>query len=79
MGSSRLYFRVYFTIPLTHPNATDEDESHPNTKILESIEKQWLKLDQDLFIACFFLNPFINPSLHNPNNLTVAILMGIIH
>jgi len=74
-------YRVYTRLRVsdrTHPDAVEEDNSHPVTKILDSIEKRWLKLDQDLFITCFFLNPFINPSLRNANNLTVAVLMGII-
>ena len=60
------------------PDADDEDESHPVTRILESIKKQWLKVDQDLFLACFWLNPFVNPFLHNTDVLPVAVLMGII-
>jgi hypothetical protein len=62
----------------THPDAVEEDKDHPVMKILKSIEKRWLKIDQDLFITCFFLNPFINSALRNNNSLTVAVLMGII-
>jgi hypothetical protein len=74
-------YQVYTKLRIsdrTHPDAVDEDANHPVTKILESIEKRWLKTDQDLFIVCFFLNPFINPTLRNANNLTIAVLMGII-
>jgi hypothetical protein len=62
----------------TCPDAEDEDESHPVTSILKSIEKCWLKADQDLFIACLWLNLFISRSLINNNTLPVAVLMVII-
>ncbi|PCH38738.1 hypothetical protein WOLCODRAFT_44498, partial [Wolfiporia cocos MD-104 SS10] len=41
------------------------------------LEKRWAKADQDLFIACLFLNPFINSNLIDANTLSVAIIMGI--
>lgn len=69
-------YQVYTKLRIndhTHPGAADEDADHLVTKILESIEKRWLKTDQDLFIACFFLNPFIDPALHNANNLTSGV------
>jgi hypothetical protein len=74
-------YRIYTKCRIndrSHPDRAEEDIDHPVTSILDSIEKRWLKLEQDLFIACFFLNPFINPALRNSNNLTVAVLMGII-
>ncbi|KAG2353245.1 hypothetical protein BDR07DRAFT_1236696, partial [Suillus spraguei] len=37
--------------------AGDEDESHPATSIINSIEKRWERTDQDLFIIALFLNP----------------------
>ncbi|OJA19397.1 hypothetical protein AZE42_11562 [Rhizopogon vesiculosus] len=37
--------------------AEDEDESHPVTFIINSIEKRWKRADQDLFIVALFLNP----------------------
>jgi len=61
--------RIYVDIrrkDRTTPDAADEDEDHPVTTIINSIEKQWTKADQDLFIACVFLNPFIKTSLFNP-------------
>ncbi|KAG6806668.1 hypothetical protein H0H92_010455, partial [Tricholoma furcatifolium] len=62
----------------TFPTTSDEDMSHPLTSILESIEKRWLKCDQDLYLACFWLNPYINPNLRNDNALPIAVLFGII-
>jgi hypothetical protein len=59
--------------------SSQSTEDHPVTRILQSIEKRWLNADQDLFIACFYLNPCINPPLRNRNNLPAAVLMGIIH
>ncbi|KAF8874902.1 ribonuclease H-like domain-containing protein [Infundibulicybe gibba] len=60
------------------PNNPEEDENHPIIAIVHSIEKRWAKVDQDLFIAVLFLNPFINPKLRNSSNLTLAMIMGII-
>ncbi|KAL6303689.1 ribonuclease H-like domain-containing protein, partial [Sparassis latifolia] len=34
--------------------------------------------DQDLFITCLFLNPFINSSLLNGTTLSMTVIMGII-
>lgn len=75
-------YHVYSTL-LIHDqsqlNTIDEDANHhPATKILESLDKRWLKLDQDLFITCLFLNPFVNRSLINDNALPTAVLMGMI-
>jgi hypothetical protein len=36
------------------------------TAILESIEKQWAKADQDVFIAAVLLNPFVKASPFSP-------------
>ncbi|KAF8873343.1 ribonuclease H-like domain-containing protein [Infundibulicybe gibba] len=60
------------------PNNPEEDDNHPVIAIVHSIEKRWAKVDQDLFIAALFLNPFINPKLRNSSNLTLAMIMGII-
>ncbi|KAF8227760.1 hypothetical protein L208DRAFT_1379644 [Tricholoma matsutake] len=46
--------RIYIDIRIkdrTRPNAAGEDDSRPVTAIIDSIEKQWRKADQDLFIA----------------------------
>jgi hypothetical protein len=68
-------FRTYICIA--------EDEGtvhgrHPVSAILESIEKRWAKADQDLFIACLFLNPFIRGQLFNPNVIPLAVIIGIL-
>jgi hypothetical protein len=60
------------------PGAEDKDADHPCTTILKSIEKRWSKVDQDLFIACVFLNPSLKTSLFNPQKMTVAVLIGIL-
>ena len=62
----------------TSPNALHEDDDHPVTTIINSIEKCWSKADQDLFIACVFLNPFIKSSLFNPQSMTLAMVLGIL-
>jgi hypothetical protein len=36
------------------------------TAILESIEKQWAKVDQDVFIAAIILNPFVKTLAFSP-------------
>lgn len=74
-------YRVYKKLVIqdrTKPDAVEEDRDHPITSILESIEKRWLKADQDLFIVCWFLNPFLDASLRNQNNLPLAVIMGIV-
>jgi hypothetical protein len=50
------------------PGAEDEDVDHPCTTILNSIEKRWSKVDQDLFIACLFLNPSLKASQSTEND-----------
>ena len=73
--------RIYIDIRCkdrTTPDAADEDEDHPVTTIINSIEKRWTKADQDLFIACVFLNPFIKTLLFNPQSMTLAMLLGIL-
>jgi len=62
----------------TTPDATYEDNDHPVTTIIDSIEKHWNKADKALFIACLFLNPFDKASHFNPNNMTVAVLISIL-
>lgn len=59
------------------PLAEDEDESHPVTSIINSIEKRWERADQDLFIMALFLNPLINANLINGRVLPPGVLMGI--
>jgi hypothetical protein len=46
--------------------------------IIKSIEKRWIKADQDLFVAWVFLNPFIKTSLFNPHSMTLAMVLGIL-
>jgi hypothetical protein len=73
--------RIYVDIQRkdrTTPDAADEDEGHPVTTIINSIEKRWTKADQDLFVACVFLNPFIKTSLFNPQSMTLAMLLRIL-
>jgi hypothetical protein len=73
--------RIYIDIrhnDQTTPDAVDEDEDHPVTTIINSIEKRWTKADQDLFIACVFLNPFIKTSLFNHQSMTLAMLLSIL-
>jgi hypothetical protein len=48
------------------------------TAIIKSIEKRWMKADQDLFIACVFLHPYFKMSLFNDHTMTVAVLLGIL-
>ena len=67
------------TADRTHPHAVSEDDDHPVTAVIHSIEKRWAKVDQDLFISAFFLNPFINRKLRNGSNLTLSVIMGMIH
>jgi hypothetical protein len=77
----RNLFRVYSDLRIQDhsvPDAADEDESHPVTAIIDSIEKCWIKADQDLFIACLFLNLMFKLSLFNPQKMPVAILTRII-
>lgn len=74
--------RVYIDIRTkdrSSPNAVEDDDDHPVTTIIDSIEKQWKKADQDLFIACVFLNPFLKATLFNPTKLSIAMLLGILH
>jgi hypothetical protein len=61
------------------PDALDEDDDHPVTTIINSIEKWWSKADQDLFVACVFLNPFIKTSLINSQSMTLAMILGMLH
>jgi hypothetical protein len=73
--------RVYIDIrskDRTSPDADYEDNDHPVTAIIDSIEKRWKKADQDLFIACIFLNPFLKMSLFNCSKLSVAMVLGIL-
>jgi hypothetical protein len=73
-------YRIYVDIrnkDRSSADAADEDDDHPITTIINSIEKRWSKADQDLFVACVFLNPFIKISLFNPQMMTLAILLGI--
>lgn len=46
--------------------------------ILASLEKQWKKADQDVFITAMFLNPFIRGSLLNKASLTDIDLYAIL-
>jgi hypothetical protein len=73
--------RIYVDIHIkdrTTPNAAEEDDDHPVMAIINSIEKRWKKADQDLFIACVFLNPFLKAWLFNPKKLSIAMLLRIL-
>src|SRR3954467_5110598 len=59
-------------------NGEEEDDSHPVKTIIDSVEKRWAKVDQDLFISCFFLNPFISRSLLNASKVPLAYILGIL-
>ena len=61
------------------PDALNEDDDHPITTIINSIKKWWSKADQDLFIACVFLNPLIKTSLFNPQSMMLAMILGMLH
>ncbi|TFY79124.1 hypothetical protein EWM64_g4889, partial [Hericium alpestre] len=61
-----------------HPESSMTEEEHPVTSILESIEKRWRKADQDLHIAAFFLNPFINNQLLDSDVIPISMMMGIL-
>lgn len=54
------------------------NESHPVTSIIKSIEKRWAKADQDLFIACLFLNPLIDFQLLNQSTVPLGVIFGIL-
>jgi len=70
--------RIFFVISTScSPLAEDEDESHPVTSIINSIEKRWERADQDLFITALFLNPLVNAKLFNSHVLPPGVLMGI--
>lgn len=69
-------YRMYHEISATEGTI---DGLHPVSVILESIEKQWAKADQDLFITCLFLNPFFRAQLFNVNMIPLAVLIGIVH
>ena len=62
----------------TSPDADYKDEDHPCTSILKSLEKCWIKADQDLFIGCVFLNPNFKNLLFNPQKMTTAMIIGIL-
>jgi hypothetical protein len=73
-------YRTYVNLRIvdrSHPLAEDEDESHPITSIINSIEKRWERADQDLFILALFLNPLINANLFNSSVLPPGVFMGI--
>jgi hypothetical protein len=57
-GSLAIYYRDIKT--------TDSANILGATAILESIEKQWAKADQDVFIAAVLLNPFVKASPFSP-------------
>jgi hypothetical protein len=67
--------RIYFDIRYKDQSldADCSDTSHSVTTILNSIEKRWSKVDQNLFIACVFLNPVLKASLFNPQKMTLAV------
>jgi hypothetical protein len=77
LGNLTCHYVEIRTKDRTSPDAEDEDEDHPVTAIIDSIEKRWAKADHDLFIACAFLNPYIKTSLFNRQNMTVSMLIGI--
>lgn len=61
-----------------YPEDCSTQFDYAQAPAFKSIEKRWLKADQDLFISCMWLNPFISRSLINDNTLPVAVLMGMI-
>ncbi|KAF8153088.1 ribonuclease H-like domain-containing protein [Crassisporium funariophilum] len=46
--------------------------------IQSSLEKQWEKADQDIFILAVFFNPYIRSCIFNPAALTESSLYGIV-
>ncbi|TFY78156.1 hypothetical protein EWM64_g5859 [Hericium alpestre] len=71
--------RTYSIMRQETAGAYLNDDEHPVTAILDSLEKHWLKADQDLFIAALFLNPFVNcRKLFNGSVMVTAVIMGIL-
>jgi hypothetical protein len=78
LGQLRCVYTDIIKKDRTSPDADYEDEDHPCTSILKSLEKRWIKADQDLFIGCVFLNPNFKNSLFNPQKMTTAMIIGIL-
>jgi hypothetical protein len=74
-------YRIYdqmITNDAEDPSDEASRTNDPVHSILNSIEKRWAKCDQDLYIACFVLNPSLNQKLLNANACPPAYLVGIV-
>ena len=73
--------KLYHTFTIDQEYFDDTGEAvdvGPVPSITNSINKHWAKADQDLFIATFYLNPYLNKDLLNPSLLSAVSIMGIL-
>ncbi|THH07907.1 hypothetical protein EW145_g3063 [Phellinidium pouzarii] len=71
-------YKVYNAMQLNDDSFTMYNIDSPVTPIIKSIEKRWAKADQDLFIACLYLNPLIGYQLFNVSTLPLGVLIGML-
>jgi len=68
-------FKTYTGFLINEGNSTFV---HSVSVILDSIETWWAKADQNLFITCLFLKPFICSKLFNANTISLLVMLGMI-
>jgi len=56
----------------------DSEQDSEFLAILASLEKRWSKADQDFFITCLFLNPWIWLGLFNEDEISTGEIVGIL-
>lgn len=54
---------IFGTLVMEYCKLTDPDDIPVRDALMSSIERQWEKSDQDVFVACIILNPFIKVSV----------------
>ncbi|KAJ3571948.1 hypothetical protein NP233_g3427 [Leucocoprinus birnbaumii] len=58
----------YLVHHFTEMSGTDADDVYGSKAIIESLEKRWLKTDQDVLIAAVILNPFYQQRLYRSSS-----------
>jgi len=61
-----------------YSNEDADFDSELREGVVRSVEKRWAKVDQDIYIAAVFLNPFIRARIFLPSALTNSALLAIV-
>jgi hypothetical protein len=73
-----LFGKLFQTYKLMLEEGSDTDTDQEVIAAVCSLESRWSKTDQDFFIACLFLNPWVRLNLFDQQQLPTGAIVGIL-